>query len=77
MEFRYCGCGKHFKEKDPSTPNGYYWSPECEKVICDSCNKPNGFNIYCDCWTSFSDMTFADIKAEFAAIDLSIEKELG
>lgn len=76
-ELRYCGCGKHSKIQDPDAPkNGWYWIPECDTVICDECKKPNGYEISCDCWKSFSDMTLADIKAEFAAIDLSIEKEL-
>jgi len=70
---RECGCGKHFEETDDNYPRGgYFWSSECDEVTCTSCGKNNGYNVSCKCWKKTSDINLADLKAVFAASDLSL-----
>lgn len=57
-------------EPDPP-PGGTRCCEKCPPVECDDCHEPD--DRYCSCWESFADMSFADVKATFAAMGLSVD----
>lgn len=71
--YRYCRCGRQFQVD--TGPGGYFYCPECPDEPCDASDPCGGFNGYeksCKHWKSLDTMAFADIKAIFAASDLSL-----
>lgn len=44
---------------------------KCPPVECADCHEPD--DRYCSCWQPFADMPFADVKATFAAMGLSVD----
>lgn len=44
----------------------------CPPAPCSDCGEPD--NAPCSCYTATADLAFADLKAVFAATDLSLEK---
>jgi hypothetical protein len=46
----------------------------CPPWTCDDCGQPCSMADPCACWISLDGMALADIKALFAASDLSIDR---
>lgn len=47
----------------------------CPPWTCEECGQPSHTDALCGCWTPIDDMPLADLKALFAASDLSLERE--
>lgn len=44
---------------------------KCDPSTCGDCNEPDDRS--CSCWQQFADMPFADVKATFAGMGLSVD----
>lgn len=59
------------------TPTDFYPSSHCGKCPpwrCDDCGEMCAAEALCSCWVRLEDLSFADVKAAFAGIGLSLSK---
>ncbi|MGC5027435.1 hypothetical protein ACLQ3K_22025 [Tsukamurella sp. DT100] len=59
-----CGAPANSDNPQPSA------CEKCPPVECAHCHEPD--DRYCSCWQPFASMPFADVKATFAEMDLSV-----
>lgn len=72
------GCGAT-KERPDGTPTDFYPSGrcgECPQWVCGTCGETSAVGALCPCWKPLDQMPFADAKAMFAGVGLSLEKEV-
>lgn len=66
-------CGHISSDSPEDSPPNPSHCGNCPPWICDGCGQTCSFAELCVCWIPLDDMALADIKAVFAASDMSID----
>jgi hypothetical protein len=70
------GCGRT-KPGPTGDPTDMFPSANCGQCPpwrCEDCGEMCSAEALCSCWTRLEDLSFADVKAAFAGIGLSLSK---